>query len=72
MSDAMKTELLQPGQSPAGLPEGGTRQLGATHAKNSGLGEARGRKNLSGVWGKSLCYRTRVETYCQAPAAAVD
>ena len=41
MSDAMKTELLQPGQSPAGLPEGGTRQLGATHAKNSGLGEAR-------------------------------
>ena len=40
MSDNNMKELL-PGQDPAGLPEGGTRQLEATHAKNSGLGEAR-------------------------------
>ena len=32
---------IEQGATPAGLPEGGTRQLGATHAKNSGLGEAR-------------------------------
>ena len=43
MPDEMRTELLSlgRGQDLAGLPEGGTRQLEATHAKNSGLGEAR-------------------------------
>lgn len=41
MGDMKHLESLQPGQGQAGLTEGGTPQLGASHEQNSGTGEAR-------------------------------